>query len=133
VVLIRSPMVTRWAESPRFRESLEAETAKGLHFAGSEFGPIKRSGVLIAQSDFFRARNGRKAMTSFDAQGITAVFNPFGVFLRRWQIDDLHIENARIGIHVYEPTPEPTPARPWFAVFLPDRVYLKRVWSDDVD
>ena len=77
--------------------------------------------------------DGRKAMTTLDAQTLTGRFNPLGVFLRRWQIDDLHIDRAQIGIHVYEPTPEPRPVRPWYFLFLPDRVYLKRVWSDDVD
>ena len=36
-------------------------------------------------------------------------------------------------IHTYEPKPEPSPVRPWYFVFLPNRVYLKRVWSDDAD
>jgi hypothetical protein len=131
-VLISSAL-TRYVESPRFRMSMEQETARGLHFPSSQFAPIRRTGPLSAQSERFKARDGRKAITSFEAQGITARFNPFGVFLRRWQIDDLHIDRGNIGIHVYEPTPEPQPVKPWYFVFLPDRVYLKHVWSDDVD
>jgi hypothetical protein len=72
-------------------------------------------------------------MTSIDARNISARFDPFGVLLRRWQIDDLHIDRAKIGIHTYEPKPEPSPSKPWYHVFLPDRVYLKRTWSDHVD
>src|SRR3954463_11854764 len=133
IVAIRSPVLTRWVESPRFRQELEKEIAKGLHFPSSTLAPIHRTGSLSARSPSLQARNGRKAMTSIDGRDITASFNPLGVFLRRWQIDDLHIDRAKIGIQVYEPTPEPTPAKPWYAIFLPDRVYLKRVWSDDVD
>jgi hypothetical protein len=132
VVLINSA-VTRYLEGPRFRVALEQETAQGLHFPSSEFASIQRNGLLSAQSESFTARDGRKAITRLDAQGITARFNPLSVLLRRWQIDDLHIERGQIGIHVYEPKPEPRPARPWYFLFLPDRVYLKRVWSDHVD
>ena len=128
-----NPALTRYVEGSRFRVALEQETAKGLHFPNSKFAPIRRTGLLGAQSERFEARDGRKAITSLDAQRIIGRFNPLGVFLRRWQIDDLHIDRAKIGIHVYEPKPEPPPVKPWYFVFLPDRVYLKRVWSDDVD
>lgn len=132
-VALINPALTRYIESPRFRLVLEQETAKGLHFPSSEFGSIWRTGLLKAQSESFKARDGRKAITSLEAQGITGRFNPLGVFLRRWQIDELHVDRAEIGIHVYEPKPEPLPVKPWYFVFLPDRVYLKRVWSDNVD
>ncbi|HEY4282229.1 MAG TPA: hypothetical protein VGM62_04130 [Chthoniobacterales bacterium] len=128
-----NPALTRYVESPQFRAEMEKETAKGLHFPTSEFGPIRRTGTLSARSDTFHARNGQKAMTSLSAKHIAARFNPFGVFLRRWQIDDLPIDRAEIGIQIYEPKPEPKPAKPWYHIFLPDRVYLKRVHSDDVD
>jgi hypothetical protein len=128
-----NPALTRYVESPRFHAALEQETAKGLHFPSSEFASIRRIGLLKAQSESFKARDGRKAITSLEAQGITGRFNPLGVLLRRWQIDELHVDRAEIGIHVYEPKPEPRPVKPWYFVFLPDRVYLKRVWSDNVD
>lgn len=131
--LLFNPLLTRYVEGPRFRVALEEETAKGLHFPSSEFAPIRRTGFLSAQSDNFTAHDGRKAMTRLDAQRITARFNPLGVFLRRWQIDDLRIDRGQIGIHAYEPKPEPSPVRPWYFFFLPNRVYLKRVWSDDAD
>src|ERR1700730_2991349 len=103
--LLFNPVITRYVESPSFRGKLEFETAKGLHFPKATFAPIKRSGPLTAESESFSARDGRKAMTTLDAQRVTGRFNPLGVFLRRWQIDDLHIDRARIGIHVYEPKP----------------------------
>jgi hypothetical protein len=133
IFLLINPALTRYVEGSRFRVALEQETAKGLHFPSSEFAPIRRTGLLSAQSESFTAHDGRKATTSLDAQGITGRFNPLGVFLRRWQIDDLHIDRGQIGVHVYEPKPEPQPTRPWYFLFLPDRVYLKHVWSDDVD
>lgn len=124
---------TRYVESPGFRTALEEATAKGLHFPESKFASIHRAGVLTARSEEFEAHNGWKAMTTLEAHDITGTFNPLGVLLRRWQIDDLHIDRARIGVHVYEPKPEPSPVKPWYHIFLPQRVYLKRVWSDNVD
>jgi len=132
IVLI-NPRITRYVEGPAFRAELEKQTAKGLHFPDSSFAPVKRTGFLTAQSDTFRAKNGRKAMTEIDASGISARFNPFGIFLRRWQLDELHIERGVVGIQVYEPKPEPSPTKPWYHVFLPDRVYLKEVISNPAD
>jgi hypothetical protein len=125
--------LNRFVSGPAFRAALEKETAKGLHFDTVTYSPIRRIGILTAASDGARARGGRKAMTALEAHDITARFNPAGVFLRRWSVDDLHIERAEVGIQIYEPKPEPEPPKPWYAVFLPDRVYLKHVWSDHAD
>lgn len=130
---LTSRTVTRYVEGPAFRAEIEKETGKGLHFEACHFDPIHRTGILTASSEGAVARNGRKAMTSLEAHAISGRFNPAGVFFRRWSIDDLHVERAEIGIQTYEPVPEPTPGRPWFALFLPDRVYLKHVWSNHVD
>ena len=59
--------------------------------------------------------------------------NPLGVFLRRWQLDGVHIQSGEVGIQTYEPKPEPSPSKPWYHVFLPNRVHLQRVWSEPVD
>lgn len=132
-VAVFNPSLTRYVEGPAFRAELEKQTAKGLHFPSSTFGPIKRTGFLSAGAESFKAENGRKAMTAFHAHGISARFNPLGVFLRRWQLDELHIDGGEVGIQVYEPKPEPSPAKPWYHIVLPDRVYLKRVWSEPAD
>ena len=128
-----NPRLTRYIESDRFRAELEKETAKGLHFPNAHYANVRRTGFLSAASEGFRAESGRKALKSIDAHGINAKFNPWGMFLRRWQLDDLHIDSGEVGIQTYTPQPEPSPAKPWFHVFLPDRVYLKRVWSEPVD
>src|SRR6266566_4533657 len=112
-----NPRLTRYVESDAFRAELEKQTAKGLHFPAGGYAPIRRTGFLSAASDGFRAENGRKAMTSMDARGLTARFNPLGVFLRRWQVDELHIDGGAVGIQTYEPTPEPSPTKPWYHVF----------------
>jgi hypothetical protein len=128
-----NPWLTRYVESDAFRAELEKQTAKGLHFPAGKYGPIRRTGFLTASSDGFRAQNGRKALTSMDAHGITASFNPLGVFLRRWQLDEIRIQAGEVGIQTYEPKPEPSPSKPWYHVFLPDRVYLRRIWSEPAD
>jgi hypothetical protein len=133
IALTVNPALTRYVEGPAFRAALEQETAKGLHFSETTFAPVRRIGFLGAKTALARAHSGRKAMTAIEAHEITATFNPAGIFLRRWSIHDLHVEHASIGIQVYEPKPEPRPAGPWFALFLPDRVYLKHVSSDHAD
>jgi len=131
--LFLNPPLTRYVESDKFRAELEKETAKGLHFPGGHYEPVKRTGTWTAESAGFQANEGRKALRAMDARGITAKFNPWGVFLRRWQLDEVRIQGGEVAIQVYEPKPEPTPAKPWFHVFLPQRVYLKRVESEPVD
>jgi hypothetical protein len=130
---LENPRLTRYVESDAFRAELEKQTAKGLHFAAGTYSPIRRTGLFSAASDSFRAEEGRKALTSIGAHGITARFNPLGVFLRRWQLDEVHIDGGEVGIQTYEPKPEPSPNKPWYHVFLPDRVYLRKVWSEPAD
>src|SRR5438046_3304396 len=128
-----NPRLTHHIEGDHFRAELEKETAKGLHFPSGQYAPIHRIGFPSATSDGFRAANGRKALKSVDALGITAKFNPLGIFFRRWQLDNIHIQSGEVEVQTYTPTPEPSPAKPWFQVFLPRRVYLKQVEANPAD
>ena len=128
-----NPQLTHYIESDRFRAELEKETAKGLHFSNGQYARIHRKGFLTAASDRFQADSGRKALRAIDAHGITARFNPWGIFLRRWQLDDVHIDSGEVEIQTYTPRPEPSPAKPWFQVFLPRRAYLKQVEANPAD
>jgi hypothetical protein len=128
-----NPQLTHYIESDRLRAELENETAKGLHFPEGHYAPIHRKGFLGTAADRFQADNGRKALRGIDAQGIAARFNPWGVFFRRWQLDDVHIDSGEVEIQTYTPSPEPNPAKPWFHVFLPQRVYLKHVKANPAD
>lgn len=132
-IALLNPRITRYVESDAFRAELEKQTAKGLHFPASTYAPIRRTGFLSAASDGFRAQNGRKALVTMDAHGITARFNPLGVFLRRWQLDAVHIDGGEVAIQTYEPKPEPSPSKPWYHIFLPARVHLQRVWTEPAD
>ncbi len=124
---------TRYVEGDAFRQMLQKETAKSLHFDECVFDPIHRVGALGAMSEKANCSGGRKALTSLNTGAVSARFVPAGVLVRHWTIDDLHVERAQVGIQTYEPTPEPKPARPWYAIFLPDRAYLRKVWSDHAD
>jgi hypothetical protein len=125
-----NPVLTRYVEGGKFAAAMDMETAKGLHFESGHYAAIRRTGFATAADDAFEGTGGRKAIVSMSTRGITAKFNPWGIFLRRWQLDDVHIDSGDVEIHTYEPKPEPIPSKPWYAVFLPDRVYLKQVVCD---
>ena len=127
VVTFYSPLLTHYVESGAFRAAMENETAKGLHFPQSRYSPIRRTSAFTAQTDSFEARNGEKAMKSLDAHGITATFDPLGVFVRQWRFSDVRVESGDVEIQIYKANPEAVPPKPWFAIFLPNRVYLKRI------
>lgn len=128
-----SPLVTRYFESDGFRTAMEQETAKGLHFPQARYAPIRRTGTLMAQSEGFEAENGQKAMKSLVAHGITAKFDPWGVFVRQWRFTDVRVESGDVEIQIYEANPEAAPAKPWFAIFLPNRVYLEKIESEQAN
>jgi hypothetical protein len=129
-----NPRLTRYVEGDRFRAEMEKETAKGLHFPAGHYEPIKLTGTWTTESAGFEAHDGWKALRSMDARGITARFNPCGVFCRLWQLDDVHVQTGEVEIQVYEPRPEPLPPKPWYAKYLlPERVYLNHVEADTAD
>ena len=133
VAVLFSPLLTKYVESDTFRVKMEEETAKGLHFARGRYAPIRRTGALTAQSDSFKADDGQKAMKSLDAHGIIATFDPWGVFLRQWRFTDVRVQSGDVEIQIYEAHPEPVKPKPWFAIFLPDRVYLEKIQSEQAN
>ena len=68
-------------------------------------------------------------MKSLDARGITATFDPLGVFVRQWRFTDVRVQSGDVEIQIYKANPEAVAPKPWFAIFLPNRVYLKRIES----
>ena len=133
VAVFFSPLLTRYVGGEAFRVAMEDETAKGLHFPQARYAPIRRTGALTAQSDSFKADNGQKAMKSLDAHGITAKFDPWGVFLRQWRFTDVRVQSGDVEIQIYEANPEAVHGKPWFAIFLPNRVYLAKIQSEQAN
>ena len=127
--LFFSPLLTHYVESDGFRAAMDEETAKGLHFPGAQYAPLRRTGAVTAQRDSFKADNGQKAMKSLDAHGVTATFDPWGVFLRQWRFSHVRVQSGDVEIQIYKANPEAVPDKPWFAIFLPNRVYLEKVES----
>jgi hypothetical protein len=133
VAVFYSPLLTHYIESSAFRQAMEKETAKGLHFPHSRFSPIRRTSAFTAQSESFEARNGEKAMKSLDGRGITATFDPLGVFVRQWRFSDVRVQSGNVEIQIYKANPEAVAPKPWFAIFLPNRVYLKKIESEQAN
>ncbi len=118
VAVFHSPLLTHYIESDSFRQAMEAETAKGLHFVGCHYSPIRRTSTFTAQSENVEARNGTKAMKSLDAQGITATFDPGGVFVRQWRFSDVRVQSGDVEIQVYKANPEAVAPKPMVCHFL---------------
>jgi hypothetical protein len=133
MALFFSPLLTRYVGGDAFRVAMEEETAKGLHFPRARYAPIRRTGVLTAHSESFEADSGQKAMKSLVAHGVTAKFDPWGVLVRQWRLDGVEVQSGDVEIQIYEAHPEPVRAKPWFAIFLPNRVYLKKIHSDQAN
>ncbi len=127
-----NPRLTAYLEGPSFKAELDKQTSKGLHFTGA-YSSIKRTGFATGASPHFEASEGVKAFKSVVADDITGEFNPWGVFLRRWQLQYINIRSGRAEIQIYEPKPDHKPPKPWYAIFMPDRVYLKEVTCDSTD
>lgn len=119
--------LTHYVESDTFRAAMESETAKGLHFPQCRYSRIRRTGALTAQADSFEAQHGKKAMKSLTARGITATFAPLGVFVRQWRFSDVRVESGDVEIQIYKANPHAVSPKPWFSIFLPNRVYLKKI------
>jgi hypothetical protein len=133
VAVFYSPLLTHYIESNAFRAAMEDETAKGLHFPRSRYALIRRTSALTAQSESFEASNGEKAMKSLTARGITARFDPWGVFVRQWRFNYVHVRSGDVAIQIYEANPEAVKPKPWFAFFLPNRVYVQRIESEQAN
>jgi hypothetical protein len=124
--------LTEYVESEAFRQELNKQTSKGLHFEG-EYQAIRRTGPLTAKTQGFTARNGVKAIKTMSTGEADAKFDPWGIFLRRWELEYIHIPSGKAEIQTYEPKPEHKPPKPWYAIFLPERVHLNKVVCDSAD
>jgi len=85
---------------------------------------------MTAQTESFEASNGERALKFISAHGITARFDPWGVLIRQWRFSDIRVESGQVEIQIYEANPEEPVPKPWFAVFLPNRVYIKQIESE---
>jgi len=109
---------------------MEKETAAGLHFRGGHYSPIRRTSASTAESESFEASNGERALKFINAHGITARFDPWGVFIRQWRFSEIHVESGEVEIQIYQANTEAVAQKPWFSFFLPNRVYIDRIDSE---
>jgi hypothetical protein len=124
--------LTDYIESESFRRELDKQTSKGLHFEG-QYQAVRRTGLLTVETDGFTGRNGEKAFKTLSTGEVDAKFDPWGIFLRRWELEYIHIPSGKAEIQTYEPKPENKPPKPWYAIFLPERVHLNKVVCDTAD
>ena len=125
--------VTAWVNSGSFGEMLDRETSKGLKLEG-HYSKLGRVGVLGLHADSFSGVQGSKTIVSLQAKDISGTFNPLGVALRRWEVDDIHIKSGSVMLQKTEAKPGEGPAPiPWWGWFWPYRVHLANVKVDDAN
>jgi hypothetical protein len=126
---------TGWIEGTGFHAMLEKETAKGMHFDTALYAPIQREGVFGIRADWGAGQKGKKTIVALEGNQVAGEFNPFGIFLRRWQIQYLHFASGSVWLQKTEAKPnEPKPpGQPWYLFFWPDHVYLKDIKIDDAN
>ena len=72
-------------------------------------------------------------MKSIEVGGIAAKLDPWAVFVRSWQLDEVHVQSGEVEVQIYEHKPEPVSLKSWFSIFLPNRVDLKRIESESAN
>jgi len=123
--------ITAWVEGGHFRQMLDHETSKGLKLEGS-YSPLSRVGLLGVRADGFTGTKGQKTIVSLDAHQISGWFNPLGMALHRWQMDDVHVQSGTVTLQETEANPgAKPPGMPWWGWFWPYRVHLEEVKVDD--
>ncbi len=125
--------ITTWVNGAGFQAMLDQETSKGLKFEGHYAG-LQRVGIFGLKADDFHGQNGSRTIVSIDADGITGSFNPLGMILRRWQVEDIHLKSGIVMLQKTEPipgAPKNAPLPPWWALVWPYRVQLQDVRVDD--
>jgi hypothetical protein len=99
-------------------------------FGRGHYSPIRRISALTAESEHFEASNGERALKFINAHGITARFDPWGVFIRQWRFSEIHVESGEVEIQIYHANTEAVAQKPWFSFILPNRVYIDRIDSE---
>jgi hypothetical protein len=126
---------TGWVEDPGFRETLDRSTSKGLKLK-ADYGALHRVGVFGLSTDTFSGTDGQKTIVTLDAHDVTGTFNPLGMILRYWEIDNLHIKSGSVMLQKTETAPgasKSAPWPPWWGMFWPYRVYLEDVKCDSAN
>ena len=123
-------LLDRWLEhyleSQSFRSAMSRLTCRVFKVSG-EYAPIRRTGFLSVATPGFVGTNGWKMTRSIETQQVTATLNPWGLFLRRWQLQEIRIARGRIELQ--QQKPQPPPPRPWRLI----TTFLREVTADSAD
>ena len=131
--IVLNEKMTPWVNGDSFREMLDRETSKGLKLEG-QYAPFTRVGLLGMHTASFDGTKGAKTIVALHADDISGTFNPLGVVLRRWELDNIHAKSGSVTLQKTEVAPGANkgPAlMPWWGLFWPYRVHLADVKVDD--
>lgn len=123
----------RWTRSAGFQELISREVSKAMKVDG-RFGPIAVEGWEARVPDYTSTGWPGEAIAALEAQDIHAVFNPWAVLRRVWQVDRITIGSGRFALRLPEDALKRPPAagkKPWFAFFMPTRFYCPEILCPD--
>lgn len=123
------PALERWTRSEGFQELMSREVSKALKVDG-RFGLITVRGLEATVPTYTSEGWPGEAIGSLQAEGIRAVFNPWAVLRRVWQVDSIHIERGVFTLRLPDDArkrPVVRGKKPWHALFMPARFYCPEI------
>jgi|GEM_PF-794792 len=125
----------RWTRSPGFQDLMSREVSKAMKVDG-RFGPITVEGWEARVPDYRSTGWPGEAIGGLEAEEIEAVFNPWAVLRRVWQVDRIEIARGRFVLRLPDDALKRPPFRgkkPWHAMFLPTRFYCPEIVCPDAE
>jgi hypothetical protein len=123
------PALDRWTASEGFQTLISREVSRAMKVDGT-FGPIQVEGWSATTPSYTSEGWPGEAIGSLNAKGIQAVFNPWAIFRRVWQVDRIHIEQGTFALRLPDDAlkrPAVKGQKPWYAILMPTRFYCPEI------
>lgn len=122
-------VLENWTRSAGFQELMSREVSRAMKVDGS-FGSISVEGWEARVPDYQSTGWPGEAISVLEAEGIEALFNPWGIFRRVWQVDRIQIARGRFELRLPNDALKRPPVRgrkPWYAMLMPKRFFCPEI------
>lgn len=119
----------RWTRSEGFQRMISREVSRAMKVDG-QFAPIVVEGWEARTAGYRSTGWPGEAIGGLEAEEIHAVFNPWAVLRRVWQVDRIEIARGRFVLRMPDDAlkrPVERGKRPWYAVLMPDRFFCPEI------